>query len=138
MTQPTGLPLTVPDLVGFDDLDPNASETTSDLQTLFQDVYHVAVEILGTNPDDPTRGVGLLTYLSGTSVQLQTAGGVLENQLLADDRITSCNVAFDFSTVPNTVTINIGVDGQVIGLQYGFTNGVLTPIGQTFIQPGAP
>lgn len=136
MTQPAALPLTIPDLVGFDDLDANGAETTSDLQTLFQDVYHVALELLGTNPDDPTRGAGLATYLSGTSVQLQTAGGVLENQLLADDRITSCNVVFDTTQIPNSLTINIGVAGQVIGLQFGFTNGVLTPIGQTFIQPG--
>lgn len=131
MTQ--SLPLTYPDLVCMQDLDPNASETTSDLQNLIQDVYHVLFELLGSNPDDPDRGVGIDQYLSGTLDDLQKATRIIEAQLGEDDRIDtiSANITQNPTTdpFPVSIIIEIGVDGSIITLQYGWESAVgLTPI----------
>jgi hypothetical protein len=123
MTQPAKLPLTYTDLVCLDDIDPSASETTSDLQNLLQDIYHVLIELPGSNPDDPTRGVGIDQYLSGTLTQLQTLPGVIDEQLTADPRITGCASSVQQTSGPFafTITINVEVSGSVIGLQYGWS-----------------
>lgn len=128
MTQP--LPLTFSDLVCVQDLDPNGNETTSDLQNLTQDVFHVLIETLGSNPDDPERGVGIDQYLSGTTDNLMALPRLIENQLESDDRIDAVTA----SVVKNadgsfTVAIELAVDGAVLGLQYGYTsNGGLLPL----------
>lgn len=117
------LPFTYADIADFDDdMGPFAEETTSDLDNLVQDVTHILEETLGSNPDDPTRGVGLVYYLSGTVENFSTIVGVIERQLNADDRITKC----DASIVQNTddtfsLFINIQVAGTIIPLQYGWS-----------------
>ena len=83
------LPLTYPDIVCLDDMDPFAGETTSDLQNLAQDVLHVLMEMPGSNPDDPSRGVGVDLYLGGTADAFSTLPGAIDTQLSQDDRITS-------------------------------------------------
>jgi hypothetical protein len=125
MTQPASLPFTYADLVCLDDADQFASETTSDLQSLLQDIYHVLVELPGSNPDDPTRGVGINQYLSGTSVQLNTIPGVIEDQLTQDPRIDGCTASVQQQSsgpFPWLVFIDVQVDGSVIGLQYGWSS----------------
>jgi hypothetical protein len=81
------LPLTVADLVCIEDLDANGAETTSDMQTLVQDVYHVVIEKIGSNIDDIARGIGAENLLSGDSNALLNLAQVVESQLGEDDRI---------------------------------------------------
>lgn len=136
MTQP--LPLTYADLVGLDDLDPFASETTSDLQSLLQDLYHVLIELPGSNPDDPTRGVGIDQYLSGTLDQLRTLPGVIETQFTADDRVDGCTASLESQSsgpYPWIIAVEVQVSGTVIGLQYGWDSvGGLQQVG-TQVKP---
>lgn len=127
------LPLTYPDLVCVLDLDPNASETTSDLANLTQDIFHVLIELLSSNPDDPDRGVGIDQYLSGTLDDLAKVPRLIENQLESDDRIDAVSASLvqnaAGSEFPFTIAIDIGVNGSVLGLQYGWTsNGGLVPL----------
>lgn len=135
-----GLPLTNPDLVCVLDLDANGNETKSDLETLEQDVLHVLLETIGSNPDDPDRGVGIDQLLSGTLDDLQKLPRTIENQLESDDRIDGCSAAL--SVLPGTsaspsaalsnsylLAIQIQVDGSVITLQYGYVQGTgLVPL----------
>ncbi len=81
------LPLTAPDLVCVDDLDPFASETTSDLQSLIQDVYHVLIQAPGSNPDDIDRGIGVNQMLSGATNALAGTAHMIQVELAKDDRI---------------------------------------------------
>jgi hypothetical protein len=125
VTGPQGLPLTVPDLVCVLDLDPNGNETRSDLQTLEQDVLHVLIELLSSNPDDPDRGVGVDQYLSGTQDDLAKVPRIIENQLEQDDRIDGCSANLSQQADGLWVlSIQVQVDGVVLGLQYGYVQGV--------------
>lgn len=114
----TTLPLTVPDLVCVDDVDLFARETTSDLETLVQDVYHTLIELPGSNLDVPTRGIGITTLLSGTTANLTTIINKIDQQLPQDSRIDGCSTTI--TQDPNgTYRINIvlQVDGSVVGMQ---------------------
>ena len=125
------LPFTYADLVFDDDMNAFAAETTSDLQNLVQDVTHILEEILGSNPDDPTRGVGATQYLSGTTVAFAGIVGVIEQQLNTDDRVSKC----DATIVQNSddtfsLFINIAVGENIIPLQYGWSlSGGLVKVG---------
>lgn len=118
-----GLPLTYPDLVCLEDVDPLGRETTSDLQNLIQDVQHVIEEDLGSNLDDPQRGVGIRNYLSGTQDDLAALPGVIKNQLLRDARIDTCAVSITAPTSAGfvwVIAVDIGVGASVIPLQFGW------------------
>lgn len=116
------LPLTYAEPVCVLDCDPDANETTSDLQNLVQDVYHRLIEIPGSNPDDATLGIGVQQLLSGTVTNMMGLQQRVPQQLLEDDRISSCDV----SIVQNpdgsyTLALQLGVAGAVLGLEYGYT-----------------
>lgn len=129
MTDPT-LPLTYPDLVCVDDLDPFASETTSDLQNLTQDVLHLLRELPGSNPDDPTRGVGVEAYLSGPLTAFARLPSIIDAQLSTDDRIDSSKTTIiSNGDQPPTIQINLVVNGQLLSAQFGFVNGTLNQLG---------
>ncbi len=122
------LPLSYPDLVCTDDLDPFASETSSDLQTLEQDVLHVLDEAMGSNPDDPERGVGIYNIIGGTVDQLQQMAATIDTQLEKDDRIDSSTTTIaDVSTTDEQagayylISIALIVDGSVLNLSYDLT-----------------
>jgi len=87
------LPLTYADLVCLDDMDPFASETTSDLENLWQDVYHVLLQDPASNPDDVDRGLGVVNLLSGDTSVLASLPRTAEQELLKDDRIDAVRVA---------------------------------------------
>ena len=53
------------DVRGLMDLDPMATEITDPLEAYAQDMIHRLIEMPGTNPDDPDRGLGLTQMLSG-------------------------------------------------------------------------
>lgn len=124
------LPLTVPDVVCMLDVDPGAAETTTDLETLEQDVFHILIETLGSNPDDPNRGVGVEELLSGKLDDVQKLGPRCEQQLLEDDRIDTCKATLtEQSDGSFLLHLTIGVDGQVLGLSYAYSaTAGLTPL----------
>lgn len=113
----------VTDLVCVDDLDPSGNETTSDLQALAQDVYHLLLESPGSNLDDPTRGVGLGLILSRPAPDLLALPGQIDAQLRKDDRID----ASKSSVVQNadgsfSLTVQIVVNGALLPLGYVYTS----------------
>jgi hypothetical protein len=137
MSNTSGLPLTYPDLACVGDLDAFGSETGSDLETLEQDVYHILIEEPGSNPDDPTRGIGVESLLSGDISVLQAVPRQIEAQLMKDDRVDQCKAslaqipaggAFSDGTpvgdsVAYELTVEIVPSGSVlpISLAFGFT-----------------
>lgn len=70
-------------------MSPFADETTSELEELEQDVYHVLIETLGSNIDDPTRGLGLDDVLSDDEANLASVPGLAEHQIQQDDRVVA-------------------------------------------------
>lgn len=127
------LPLTYPDLVCELDLDPFGNETTSDLQSLMQDVFHLLKELPGSNPDDPDRGLGVDQYLSGTADQWPSFCRLAEAQLGQDDRIdtVSCNVTLQADGTYR-IRLDISVNGSVIPLEYGWQDGNFSNFGGPF------
>ncbi len=121
----SNLPLTIPDLVCVVDLDPFGRETTSDLESLIQDLFHLLVELPGSNPDDPDAGVGVDLYLSGTADRFATLTGQIEAQFGRDDRVDSVSASVTPGDTP-IINIAIGVDGAIIPLQFGWQNGNFT------------
>lgn len=119
LSGPGTLPLTYADLRCVDDLDLNAAETTSDLETLEQDVLHILEETIGSNLDDPDRGLGFTQLLSGSAVPLQHLAAVASSQLTKDDRIDSASTVIT-QTGPTSfnVAVTIVVANSVIGLYY--------------------
>jgi hypothetical protein len=130
----TGLPLTVPDVVCMLDVDAFARETTSDLQSLTQDVFHRLLETPGSNPDDPTLGIGVEEMLSGTSPNLAQITRKVDEQLALDPRIDSISSTLTSTTDGNgpasyTLAIAIQVNGSVTSLTFLYTAaGGLVPL----------
>lgn len=123
----TPLPLTYPDLVCDLDVDPFASETTSDLQNLIQDVYHLLLEYPGSNLDDPQRGIGVEQYLSSNDKQFSGLPGIIDTQLSEDERIDSSNTTLtqnNDGTFLLKVQITVGV--TVVPLEFGWQAGQFT------------
>lgn len=104
----SSLPLTAPDLVCYDDVDPLAAETQSDLESFAQDVYHLLLELPGTNPDDPNRGIGIELYLSGTFADFAKLPALIEQQIGDDPRATGCSCSIT-SNSNGTYGINIQI-----------------------------
>ncbi len=77
------------DLRCLDDMSLFADETTSELEELEQDVYHVLIETLGSNLDDVTRGLGLDDVLSDDEANLVSVPGLAEHQVQLDDRVVA-------------------------------------------------
>lgn len=119
----TAITVPISDLVCQDDLDPGGAETTSDLQSLGQDIYHVFLEAPGSNLDDPTRGVGVEGLLSGSTDDLKRNVQTIDRQLELDSRVaksttTLTNPAtgeFDCNTVVEPI-------GSVLPLQYTYNS----------------
>jgi len=135
MTQPV-LPLTYPDCVWTDDMDPMARETTSDLQNLQQDVMHLLIEDLGSNLDDLARGIGVDSALSGPSAVAAAMASRIDQQLGQDDRIDSSHTTVTQQGVPGTqggatfaIEIEIVVSGTTLGLSFAYsaTGGLQIP-----------
>jgi phage baseplate assembly protein W len=117
---PTQVPVT--DLLCIDDLDPNGGETTSDLQSLAQDVYHILLEPLGSNLDDPARGVGFAGLLSAPSTKLAAAANICDSQLRKDSRIQGSQTTLvQNSDGSYSVSVQITVAGGVLPLSYTYS-----------------
>lgn len=117
MTQP--LPRTYQELLWGDDMDPGGRETDSDLASLEQDILHIIAQVLGSNLDDPNRGIGAVGYLSGTSQALAGMPALIDAQLLDEPRITSCQTSMvQLSDGSFLIQPQILVAGQVVNLNY--------------------
>lgn len=117
------LPVTVPvtDGVCTDDLDPNGNETTSDAQALAQDVYHIILEELGSNLDDPNRGIGADGYLSASSATLAALPSTIDSQLRKDTRIDSSKSTLTTDASGAwTLQVQLVATGSVIPLGFAF------------------
>ena len=107
LTFPGQFPLTAPDLAvsgspsnpsagGIVDMDALATETTSELQNLQQDLTNRLTEMPGSNLDfgtPNTRGVGIMMYLSGTTAQLAGLPGRIDAEFEQDVRVTTSATA---------------------------------------------
>lgn len=125
MTQPVDpFLLNNPDVSCWDDLDPLGNELTSDLAVLEQDVYHILIEVPGSNPDDVGRGVGIENYLSGTDVDFFKLPSIIDAQLRQDDRIAESTTTI----IKNTdgtygISIEIQVGAATLNLPFAFNPG---------------
>jgi hypothetical protein len=104
----TAVTVPITDAVWMDDIDPNGSETTSDLQSLVQDCYHVLWETLGANLDDPTRGIGVENALSNSAQDILAMPSNVDRQIELDDR-----VAKSVTTVAQTGPVNWSMTSTV-------------------------
>jgi len=57
------------DILWFDDMQLDAAETTTEEDELEQDEMHVLEQDQGSNPDDPTRGLGIANIASRAITQ---------------------------------------------------------------------
>jgi hypothetical protein len=104
----TAVTVPITDAVWMDDIDPNGSETTSDLQSLTQDCYHVLWESLGANLDDPNRGVGVENALSNSSTDILAMPSNVDRQMELDTR-----VAKSVTTVTQTGPLSWFLNNQI-------------------------
>lgn len=78
------------DIRCLDDMTLFADECESELEELEQDVYHVLIQELGSNLDDPNRGLGLDDLLSSDDSVLNGIASRAEIEVASrDDRIAS-------------------------------------------------
>lgn len=115
--------LTVPDLVCLDDLDAFGRETTSDLESLWQDIYHMLVEELGSNIDDTSRGIGVRQLLSGSTDALDKLSTRIDQGLQNDPRIDASTTTIEEKPDGGfRIAIQIQVGATVTGLEYSWSS----------------
>jgi hypothetical protein len=105
------------DLAWLSDMDPFASETDDDLDELEQDIVHVIDQDLGSNPDDPTRGLGVGNSSSKALAQNPASiTQAAENEVQKDDRVDSCSamISVDASTGIVTLDLTIQVNDDIL------------------------
>lgn len=135
------LPLTAPELECFDDVDQLGGETASDLETLEQDVYHILIEVPGSNIDALDRGCDVERILSGAATGLDGLTRNIESQLRKDGRIDDAQATLtklppgstlpDGTSLPDggyLLSVQIVAGTEVLGLSYSFSSdGGLAP-----------
>lgn len=121
----------ITDAVCYEDL-ANGNETTSDAQALSQDIFHILLEVYGSNLDDPARGIGVEGWLSASAAKISALPSIIDSQLGKDSRITSStSKLLVLGTSPPSYQINIEIvaSGSVIPLAFLFTQAQgLTPL----------
>ncbi len=103
------------DLLWLSDLDISGAETQTDNDDLIQDSLHVIEQDLGSNLDDPTRGLGVANLLSKPLPNGITVAA--SNELAKDDRVTRCDATI--VTDPNGVqalNVTIYANDDVLNL----------------------
>ncbi len=115
----TALPKTYATVLWLDDLDLQGRDTASDLASLEQDVLHVLMQLRGSNIADPDKGLGVQTYLNGTSIQLQRLPSLIDTQLSQMSRVSgSRTVLTQDSDGSFRIEITVAVGSQVVQLNY--------------------
>lgn len=107
--------MTAPELILLEDMDLYALETTDPLVQIEQDIIHRLIETPGSNPDDPSRGLGLEDQLSGPfDPQLARR---CETECRKDQRLTSVKVEItQTDSVSFRIDLELEVDGAVLGV----------------------
>lgn len=125
MTTPNPFPTTGPDLLYVDDLDPLATQTSSELQNLAQDCYHWLLTPPGRNPDNPDRGVDVNSRLSGTVEDLATLPAEIDSDFVKDTRIkdSSSSLAQNPDGTWSILAVITPQDGAVVPLTFGYAQG---------------
>lgn len=110
----------VADLLCWDDIDLEATETDDPLEQLRQDTYHRVIESRGENVDDPDAGLGAEDILSSAldpALKLRA-----ENELKKDPRVVSVTadvvkvadesyrLDLDIETDSDHITLTVGGD----------------------------
>lgn len=122
MTTANPFPLTGPDLVYVTDADPMGRETTSEAQNLAQDCLHWLICLPAGNLDNEDRGVGVETYLSGTTDDAMRLPSAIEADFEKDSRIAGCSASV-LMQPDGTWLINVVVQpvaGAVFPLQFQY------------------
>ena len=135
-------PLTAPDLAvsnpvnptagGIVDIDSLASETTSELQNLSQDLTNRLIEMPGSNLDfgtPNTRGVGIMTYLSATTGQLAGLPHRIDAEFELDPRVTTS--ATQIMVQPDgsrLISSQVETVAGVLGLGWAWSQSGIAPV----------
>ncbi len=101
------------DLLWLDDMTFDAQETTTSQQEVEQDCLHVVIQDLGSNADDPDRGLGV-----GNSLSAPLDPGLVakaEDQIAQqnDDRVSSCTATITQDTsdgISGQATLNLTIN----------------------------
>lgn len=105
----------MPDLRWFDDMDQFGAETDDALEDLEQDLYHVLIEVVGSNLADPNQGLGIEDVLSGpydTGWKKK-----IEQALEKDDRVQNATATITQLDAGNyQIEVQIVADEGVLGL----------------------
>lgn len=119
-------PLTAPDIYTpfaagtfASDMDVLATETTSEMQNLQQDLGHRLIELPGSNLDfgsDNTRGIGIMQYLSADGSLLEGLPHRIDEEFAQDARVLDSSTQIldngdGTFTIDSTVTTPAGVFG---------------------------
>lgn len=117
------------------DIDDLASETISEAQNLYQDLGNRLVELPGSNLDfgtPNTRGVGIMTYLSGTGAQLEGLGARIDAEFEADPRVTSSLTTITLQANGGyLVAAQVVTVAGVFGFAWGWSQAGVAPLGMT-------
>jgi hypothetical protein len=126
----------VTDLVCVDDVDLFARETTSALQALVQDVYHMLIEAPGSNLDVPGRGIGIYNLLSAPSANQKQMANLIDQQLPLDARIDACTTTIVSDAELGTIAflLKVQVDGSVLTIPVTYSPDLGLVLGQWGIQ----
>lgn len=106
------------DLLCWDDVDEFGTEIDDPLLELQQDVFHMLLESFGSNPDAPSRGVGVQRRLSGP-ISINTSREI-ESRLKEDTRIAAarCSITPLDTVGEYRIDLLLQVDEQEIALTY--------------------
>lgn len=135
-------PLTAPDIAWnasatsfAGDMDEFATETTSELQNLQQDLGNRLVELPGSNLDfgpNNTRGIGILLYLSCDYQTFQGLPARIDAEFIQDFRVTSSQTNIieqaPGSDYPFVIYSQVESVAGVFGLAWGWSQTGVTPL----------
>ncbi len=137
-TFPGQFPVTAPDLavsttpggmiVDMDDL---ATETTSEIQNLYQDLGNRLVELPGSNLDfgpGNSRGIGIMTYLNAPIDRLQGLPQRIDAEFLQDPRVVdSYTQAIPQADGSYVIATQVTTVVDVFGFSWGWSQQGLFP-----------
>jgi hypothetical protein len=138
-------PLTAPDIYTpfasgtfASDMDVLATETTSEMQNIQQDLGHRLIELPGSNldfGDNNTRGIGIMQYLSADGARLEGLPRKIDEEFGQDPRVVDSSTEL-LDNGDGTFTINTLITTQagVFGLGYVWSQQGLVPL---FVNPAS-
>jgi hypothetical protein len=136
-------PLTAPDLAvatspsnpsagGIVDIDSLATETTSELQNLQQDLTNRLIELPGSNLDfgsPNSRGVGIMMYLNAPTTKLVGLPGRIDHEFEQDPRvITSATTLVAQSDGSYLISTQLETVAGVFGVAWNWSTSGVAPV----------